>query len=146
MSELQGSPPGSGSGSRGPTDIGDPSPDFIERVLEVVATIPSGRVMTYGDIAAMLADHDDLAGSVGSYGARLVGQVMSRFGHDSAWWRVIRATGHPPKSYESRAREHYEDEHTPLTGTEVNYRIDLKLARYDPGKDDDLHPTQASLI
>ncbi len=142
MNLSQGSPPG--GGSRGPTDIGDPSPDFVAHVLEVVEMIPSGRVMTYGDIATVLADHDDLAGSVGSYGARLVGQVMSRFGHDSAWWRVIRSTGHPPKSYELRAREHYEEEHTPLTGPEANYRVDLKLARFDPGKPEE--PGQTTLF
>lgn len=99
--------------------------------------------MTYGDIAAVLADHDDLVGTEGSYGARLVGQVMARFGADVAWWRVLRSTGHPPKFHEARALPHYREERTPLTGSEENYRIDLKLARYDPDKDD--QPRQATI-
>ena len=88
--------------------------------------------MTYGDIAAKLNDHDDLAGTTGSYGARLVGQVMSRFGADVAWWRVVRSTGHPPRFHERRARPFYLEEGTPLTGSPENYRIDLKLARCPP--------------
>jgi len=129
--------------TRGMDALKDPSPDFVERVLAIVRTIPPGRVMTYGDIAAMLADHDDLTGTEGSYGARLVGQVMARFGADVAWWRVLRSTGHPPKFHETRALPHYREERTPLTGPEENYRVDLKLARYDPDQDDE--PRQATI-
>ena len=32
-------------------DIQDPSPDFVERVLAIVRSIPTGMVMSYGDIA-----------------------------------------------------------------------------------------------
>lgn len=117
------------SGNRGTGDVAEPSPDFIERVLAEVKTIPPGRVMTYGDIAARLTDHADLAGAAGAYGARLVGQVMLRAGSGVAWWRVIRSTGHPPKFHESQALPFYIEEGTPLTGSEENYRIDLKRAR-----------------
>lgn len=116
-------------------DIKDPSPDFVDRVLEIVKTIPPGQVMTYGDIASALAGHPDLAGEAGSYGARLVGQVMSRFGDDVAWWRVIRSTGQPPKFHEAQAWEHYMAEGTPRTGTQEDYRIDLKHARHQLGAD-----------
>ena len=129
--------------ARGMDALKDPSPDFVERVLAIVQTIPPGRVMTYGGIAAMLADHEDLVGTEGSYGARLVGQVMARCGADVAWWRVLRSTGHPPKFYEARALPHYREEGTPLTGPEENYRVDLKLARYNPGQDDE--PRQATI-
>jgi alkylated DNA nucleotide flippase Atl1 len=114
-------------------DIKEPSPDFVERVLQVVKTIPPGRVMTYGDIAGELEGHADLAGEAGSFGARLVGQVMARFGDDVAWWRVIRSTGQPPKFHEAQAWAHYVAEGTPLTGSPESYRIDLKQARYQPG-------------
>lgn len=116
-------------------EIRDPSPDFVACVLEIVRTIPPGRVMTYGDIARALASHDDLSGAPGAYGARLVGQVMARSGSDVAWWRVIRATGQPPKFHEDRAWVHYLDEGTPMTGPRENYRVDLKRARYRPGTD-----------
>jgi alkylated DNA nucleotide flippase Atl1 len=114
-------------------DIQDPSPDFVERVLSIVATIPPGRVMAYGDIAEAIGEHPDLTDAMPAYGARLVGRVMSRFGAGVAWWRVIRASGQPPKFHEAAAWTHYLAEGTPLTGTEENYRIDMKQARYVPG-------------
>lgn len=114
-------------------DDKDPTPDFVDRVLAIVNIIPSGRVMTYGDIAGELSSHVDLAGATAAYGARLVGQVMSRFGSDLAWWRVIRSTGHPPKFHEDKAWPFYVEERTPLMGSRENYRIDLKRARYQPG-------------
>lgn len=116
-------------------DIKDPSPDFVDRVLEIVRAIPPGRVMTYGDIATEIGPHPDLAEESGAFGARLVGQVMARYGEDVAWWRVIRASGEPPKFHEERAWEHYMAEGTPLTGPRERYKIDLERARHRPGAD-----------
>ncbi|WP_419818500.1 MGMT family protein [Glaciibacter flavus] len=76
---------------------------------------------TYGDIAAML----------GSRGARVVGQVMAYYGSDVAWWRVIRAGGHPPREHEDRALAHYRDEGTVLIETAAGYRISPS-ARWRP--------------
>jgi alkylated DNA nucleotide flippase Atl1 len=112
-------------------------------VLDIVQMIPSGRVMTYGDVAAAIGPHADIIEGTGSYGARLVGNVMSRFGSRVPWWRVIRSTGHPPRFHEQQALPFYVAERTPLTGPEDNYRIDLKLARFDPDKPDE--PTQATM-
>lgn len=114
-------------------ELKEPSPDFIDNVLDVVNAIPPGRVMTYGDVAAAIGDHSDLAESTGSYGARLVGRVMSRFGSAAPWWRIIRSTGHPPRFHEEQAWSYYVNEETPLIGTRENYRVDLKKARYQPG-------------
>ncbi len=93
---------------------------FPRSALEIAETIPSGQVMTYGDIAAAL----------GSRGARAVGTVMARHGASVAWWRVIHVTGHPPRGLEERALAHYRDEGTPLDLTDDTYRIDLARARY----------------
>jgi len=98
--------------------------DFVSRVLGIVQTIPPGRVMTYGDVAAAL----------GSRAARAVGQVMARYGSDMPWWRVVRAGGHPPIKYEDRALKHYNTEGTPLvtrTGTTA-YRVDYAAVRWFP--------------
>lgn len=116
-------------------DVKEPSADFVQRVLEIVNSIPRGRVMTYGDIAGEIGEHADLAGVSGAHGARLVGHVMARFGAGVAWWRVIRATGQPPKFHEEEAWAFYVAEGTPLSGPRERYRIDLKLARYQPGSD-----------
>ncbi|MGB3330330.1 MAG: MGMT family protein [Thermomicrobiales bacterium] len=130
---------------RGPTDpIEEPTPAFVDAVLAMVATIPAAKVMTYGDIAGHLTAMPDLEGATGSYGARLVGQVMAHHGHASAWWKVIRSTGQPPKGYEARARVFYEAEGTPLTGSGDGYRVDLKRARYDPERPDE--PAQSALF
>ena len=70
------------------------SGDYTDAVLEVVALIPPGRVMTYGDVAW----------TFGRPGARAVGMVMRYHGSSVAWWRVIRAGGHPPSGLAADAR------------------------------------------
>jgi len=99
-----------------------PSDDFVSRVLEVVESIPEGRVMTYGDVAA----------AIGSRAARAVGTVMSHYGSDVAWWRVIRASGHPAAEHEARALEYYRAESTPVKWTGGVFRVDLAAARHRP--------------
>lgn len=108
------------------------SPDFIEQVMEIVEAIPPGRVMTYGDIAIVLTARAERAGVGESYGPRMVGFVMSRFGAALPWWRVIRAGGYPPRSLHAEAWPHYVAEGTPLVGDAESYRIDLRRARFDP--------------
>jgi methylated-DNA-protein-cysteine methyltransferase related protein len=56
---------------------------MFERVREVVASIPAGRVLSYGDVA-------DRAG-VNS--PRLVGRIMAEDSADLPWHRVLRADG-----------------------------------------------------
>jgi alkylated DNA nucleotide flippase Atl1 len=100
------------------------SGDYTEAVLDVVAAIPPGRVMTYGDVAW----------TFGRPGARAVGMVMRHHGSSVPWWRVIRAGGHPPAGLEAEARTHYEAEGTPLltADTPAGYRIDLTRAAWSP--------------
>jgi alkylated DNA nucleotide flippase Atl1 len=98
--------------------------EFTDRVLEVVAEIPSGRVMTYGDVAAVF----------GRRGARAVGMVLRYHGSGLPWWRVLRAGGHPPTGLADEARLRYEAEGTPLLAapTDAGYRVDLEAARWFP--------------
>ena len=100
------------------------SGDYTEAVLDVVAQIPPGRVMTYGDVAW----------TFGRPGARAVGMVMRHDGSAVPWWRVIRAGGHPPVGLEAEARAHYEAEGTPLLASDgpAGYRIDLARASWSP--------------
>ena len=102
----------------------DTSGDYTQAVLEVVADIPPGRVMTYGDVAW----------TFGRPGARAVGMVMRFHGSELPWWRVIRAGGHPPTGHEEAARTHYEEEGTPLlpATTPAGYLIDLAKAAWTP--------------
>ncbi|WJY01382.1 MGMT family protein [Curtobacterium sp. 458] len=106
----------------------EPSPafDFGAAVAEVVRSIPSGRVMTYGDVAAVL----------GSRASRAVGKVMAHEGADLPWWRVVRSGGHPPVHHEARALEHYRAEGTPLVHGATAWRLDMRLARWSPDPGD----------
>ncbi|PRI11639.1 MGMT family protein [Leucobacter massiliensis] len=97
------------------------SEEFAEQVLTVVRRIPSGRVMTYGDVALAL----------GSQAPRAVGRVMALFGHAVPWWRVVPASGLPPQGHARLALPHYRDEGTPLRHVTApdEYRIALSAAR-----------------
>ncbi|GAB3128013.1 hypothetical protein GCM10027160_53230 [Streptomyces calidiresistens] len=96
--------------------------DRVDRILAIAETIPPGRVLTYGDIAAL----------VGSGGPRTVGRTMALYGGTVPWWRVIRADGRAPAGHEARALAHYRAEGTPLRAVDPP-RIDLARARWDPG-------------
>lgn len=98
--------------------------DFASRVLDVVAAIPAGRAMTYGDVAA----------AIGSRAPRGVGQVMAYAGGEVPWWRVVRASGHPAIGHEARALEHYRAEATPLRWSSDGgtFRVDLRAVRWVP--------------
>ena len=99
-----------------------PLEDHADRVLALVATIPEGRVLAYGDIARRL----------GGMGPRTVGTVMSRYGSDVPWWRVIRSDGRPPQGLEDEALEHWRAEGTPMVrGLVDGGRADMHRARWD---------------
>ncbi|MFN8073624.1 MAG: MGMT family protein [Mycobacterium sp.] len=57
----------------------------VERVRALVASIPAGRVATYGDIAC----------AAGLSSPRIVGWIMRTDSADLPWHRVIRASGRP---------------------------------------------------
>lgn len=79
--------------------------DYAERVLDLVDSIPRGRVSTYGVIAELARE------LTGKGGPRTVGMVLSRYGSGVAWWRVCAAGGRltTRKSAEQRAQLRAED-------------------------------------
>ncbi len=60
------------------------NPKYRERVYAIVRRIPSGRVMTYGQIAELLGE---------GYTPRTVGFVMHSSPDGTPWHRVINAQG-----------------------------------------------------
>ncbi len=104
--------------------------EYVEAVLDVVDLIPAGRVLAYGDIAALLERG----------GPRQVGSVMSHHGSAVPWWRVIRAGGQPPVCHDATALVHYRQEETALRGDtdggHPSWRVDLAAARWKPTDDD----------
>ena len=99
-----------------PTD-GLPTP-FAERVLDLVEGVPPGRVVAYGDVAALL----------GEGGARQVGRVMALWGGGVPWWRVVRADGSPAPGHEEEALRRLVADGTPLRS--AGTRVDLRAARW----------------
>jgi len=60
------------------------NPKYRERVYAIVRRIPSGRVMTYGQIAELLGE---------GYTPRTVGFVMHASPDGTPWHRVLNAQG-----------------------------------------------------
>lgn len=111
------------SGSRrgaGTSALPDPlAMGLAEQVNAVVRLIPPGRVVSYGDIAALLG-----------IGPRQVGQIMAKGEADLPWWRVTNASGDPPRHLRAAAFAHFADEgmHLKANGLGVpitRYRADL---------------------
>jgi methylated-DNA-protein-cysteine methyltransferase related protein len=69
--------------------------DQVETVRALVASIPSGRVSTYGDIAA----------AAGLSSPRIVAWIMRTDSSDLPWHRVIRSSGRPAPHLETRQLE-----------------------------------------
>jgi alkylated DNA nucleotide flippase Atl1 len=67
----------------------------VEDVRALVASIPPGRVATYGDIAK----------AAGLSSARIVGWIMSTDSSDLPWHRVLGASGRPAPHIATRQLE-----------------------------------------
>ena len=94
--------------------------DQVERVRTLVASIPAGRVSTYGDIAA--------AAELSS--PRIVGWIMRTDSSDLPWHRVITASGRPARHLTTRQLELLRAEGV----LAVDGKIALNDARYEfPG-------------
>lgn len=90
---------------------------FARRVLDAVDRIPRGRVMSYGDVAEF----------VGRGSPRAVGMVMSRWGAEVPWQRVVRADGTCVTHKADRQLDLLRREGVPVVGG----RVDMRRARWD---------------
>ncbi len=96
---------------------------FRERVYELVGQIPRGRVMTYGQIAA-------LCGS--PQAARIVGGVAHFGDPDLPWQRVVNKSGGLATGYPGGRAGH--KEHLQSEGTKVSkdYKVDVNRLLWSP--------------
>ncbi len=95
---------------------GAPPSAYARLVLDAVDRVPAGRAATYGDIAEW----------TGRGSARTVGTVMSRYGREVPWWRVVQASGRPAEPHVVDALERLRRDGCPLVGE----RVDLASARW----------------
>jgi methylated-DNA-protein-cysteine methyltransferase related protein len=101
--------------------------DFKNRVYEIVGSIPEGRVMTYGQVAAH-------AGA--AWAAWEVGQIAHTGPSDLPWQRVVNKSGGLAKGYPGSYEGHKAD--LEAEGIEVNdeYKIEIgKIIWHPPNKD-----------
>jgi alkylated DNA nucleotide flippase Atl1 len=96
-----------------------PTP-FAEQVLDLVAAIPPGRVLSYGEVAERL----------GSRAPRAVGTALARFGGGVPWWRVVRADGQPAPGQPQEAAARLRAEGVALVGDPDAPRVDLARHRW----------------
>jgi alkylated DNA nucleotide flippase Atl1 len=90
---------------------------YTRAVLDVVDRIPAGRVMSYGDVAEM----------VGAGSGRSVGTVMSRYGNEVPWHRVLHADGSCAGRHADQQLALLREEDVPV----VRGRVDMTRARWD---------------
>jgi alkylated DNA nucleotide flippase Atl1 len=95
---------------------------YRDAVLDVVASIPKGRVMAYSAIADYLADPRRVRAP------RLVGRIMATCERPVPWHRVVQANGAPARGHEAEALRHLRGEGTPLRGN----RVDMRRAAWAP--------------
>jgi len=96
----------------GPVDL-----ELANRILEIVAAVPAGRVTTYGDVA----------GRAGSPSPRLAGRVLSQLADDDTpWHRVVRADGSPAPHLIEKQSVLLRAEGVPV----VNGRVNLRRYRW----------------
>jgi methylated-DNA-protein-cysteine methyltransferase-like protein len=116
--------------------------EYFSRVWSLVREVPSGRVISYGQVAALLDPPDGLQAEDNRiYGARWVGQAMRNCPPDVPWQRVLNAQGKISLPGEGGAhqRELLEEEGVVFDERE---RVDLRIYGWD-GPD---APYQASLF
>ena len=97
---------------------------FKQRVYDIVATIPEGRVMTYGDIAA-------LAGQ--AHAARIVGGLAHFGPTELPWQRVVNRFGGLANGYPGGRDGH--KQHLEAEDVQVNDEyiiVDFQERRWNP--------------
>lgn len=106
--------------------------EFKNRVYEVVGSIPKGKVMTYGQVAA-------LAGA--AWAAWEVGQIAHSGPSDLPWQRVVNKQGGLAKGYPGGYEGHKKDLLKDDIEVDEDYRVNIGELLWQPP-----HKDQSSLL
>ncbi len=109
-------------------------PDFRKRVEALVAQIPRGRVMTYGQLAA-------LAGS--AYAARVVGGIAHFGDPDLPWQRVVNKQGSLASGYPGGREGHKQVLEAEGVAVSDDYYVNVAALLWWPPSDE---PAQQELL
>jgi methylated-DNA-protein-cysteine methyltransferase-like protein len=100
--------------------------DFNQRVYELVAQIPKGRVMTYGQIAALCG---------AAWAAWEVGQIAHTGPTDLPWQRVVNKQGGLAAGWPGGGRAaHAELLRAEGVAVSEDYKIDIGSLLWDPSQ------------
>ncbi len=91
--------------------------DFKQRVYEIVASIPKGRVMTYGQVAA---------GAGAAWAAWEVGQIAHTGPSDLPWQRVVNKQGGLARGYPGGFEGHKKMLLAEGIAVDEDYRINIE--------------------
>ena len=100
--------------------------EFKNRVYDLVAQIPKGRVMTYGQIAALCGN---------ASAARIVGGLAHFGDPELPWQRVVNKKGGLAAGYpggRSIHKKHLESEGVEVIGTGENYYVQVNALLWSP--------------
>lgn len=99
---------------------------FKTRVLALVAQIPKGRVMTYGQIAAMCGN---------ARAARIVGGIAHFSNPDLPWQRVVNKNGGLASGYPGGRKGHKQVLEAEGLDVNENYQVNIQKLLWQPNKD-----------
>lgn len=102
-----------------------PKPDdsFQEKVYRVVAQIPKGRVMTYGQIATLCGQ---------PYSARIVGGIAHFGNPDLPWQRVVMKDGSLAPGYPGGTAGHAEVLRAEGVAVDEDFKVDVGTLLWQP--------------
>lgn len=97
---------------------------FKNRVNEIVSQIPEGRVMTYGQIAAICGN---------ARAARIVGGIAHFGDPNLPWQRVVNKSGGLARGYPGGVEGH--KRHLESEGVEVkDYKVNIDKLLWNPSE------------
>lgn len=102
-------------------------PDFKTRVYQLVASIPRGRVMTYGQIAALCGQ---------PRAARIVGGLAHFGPEELPWQRVVNKSGGLASGYYGGKAGHKRDLEKEGVKVTDDFTIDIKNYLWQPEVED----------
>lgn len=98
--------------------------DFKDRVYKLVASIPKGRVMTYGQVAALCG---------AAWAAWEVGQIAHHGPQDLPWQRVVNKQGGLARGYTTGGLEaHKRDLEAEDVTVSEDYKVDVGVLLWWP--------------